>query len=43
MNANSAHKFPRLLPGTATVHVSHGNPRGCSELILAGQALRGPA
>jgi hypothetical protein len=43
MNANSTCKFPRLLPGTAMVHVSHSSRRGCSELSLAGRVLRGAA
>jgi hypothetical protein len=35
-NANPTHAFPRLLPGMATVPVTRGSPRGCSEAALAG-------
>jgi hypothetical protein len=34
MNANSTHKFPRLLPGLETMPVSRGSPQGCSEAAL---------
>jgi hypothetical protein len=44
MNTNSTHKFPKLLPGMATVPASRGSPRGCSESVLAWTAgKRGPA
>jgi len=43
MNTNSTYKFPRLLPGTAMVHVRRGSPRGCDEHIPAGRARRGAA
>ena len=40
MNANSTHEFPRLLPGMATIPVSRGSPRGCSEGALAAAARK---
>jgi hypothetical protein len=44
MTTNSTHRFPRLMPGMATVLTSRGSPRGCSEAVLAGAARkRGPA
>lgn len=44
MTTNSTHRFPRLMPGMATVLTSRGSPRGCSEAVLVGAARkRGPA
>jgi hypothetical protein len=40
MSTNSTCTFPRLLPGTATVPLGRGSPRGCSEAALAEAARK---
>ena len=40
MSTNSTRTFPRLLPEMATVPVSRGSPRSCSEAALARAARK---
>jgi len=40
MNLTSTHRFPRLLPGMASVPPSRGSPGGCSAAALAGAARK---